>query len=132
MLMPVGLLVVLMMGAVAVDSAIQFQAQRESVADAQSIAHDLASAVSAEAIRAGEAPSRAAVDRGEAERRVDNVVRARRLAGVVTWQVDGPEVVVVVTRRARLIFSGAVPGATRETTVRGTARAQLVELVPTS
>ena len=127
MLMPVGLLIVLMMGAVAVDSAIQFQAQRESVADAQSIAHDVVSAVSAEAIRAGEAPTRAAVDQGEAERRVDNVIRARRLTGVVTWHVDGPEVVVVVTRTARLIFSGVVPGATTVVTVRGTARAQLVE-----
>ena len=51
-LMPVALLVTLLLGAIAVDAAQQFEAQRQAVADAQALANDAASALSGSALRA--------------------------------------------------------------------------------
>ena len=54
MLLPAAVLVVFLLGAISVDAAVRFQAQREAVADAQSIAHDAVSAVAGRSLRSGQ------------------------------------------------------------------------------
>jgi hypothetical protein len=129
MLLPVAVLVVFLLGAISVDAAVRFQAQREAVADAQSIAHDAVSAVAGGSLREGEAADQAPLDRAEVGRRIAIDVRARRLTGHVEGRLDGTTVTVVVTRRAELVFSPAVPGGRSTADVVGTASARLVEQV---
>ena len=130
MLLPVAVLVVFLLGAISVDAAIRFQAQREAVADAQAIAHDAVSAVAGRSLRDGQAADQAPLDRAEVARRIAIDVRARRLTGHVEWRLDGTTVTVVVTRRAELVFSPAVPGGRSTSVVVGTASARLVDQVP--
>jgi hypothetical protein len=129
MLLPVAVLVVFLLGAISVDAAVRFQAQREAVADAQSIAHDAVSAVAGGSLREGEAADQAPLDRAEVGRRIAIDDRARRLTGHVVCRLDGTTVTVVVTRRAELVFSPAVPGGRSTADVVGTASARLVDQV---
>lgn len=132
MLMPAAVLIVLVLGAVSVDAAVRFQSQREAVADAQSIAHDAASAIVASSLReTGADPSTVALDTAEVERRIRLDVHARRLEGKVEWRVEGHVVVVRVTRTTRLLFTPVLPGASRTTEVTGSATALLVVQRPT-
>ena len=125
MLLPAAVLVVFLLGAISVDAAVRFQAQREAVAYAQSIAHDAVSAVSGRSLRSGQHIDLAPLDRAEVARRIAIDVRARRLRGHVEWRLDGDTVTVVVTRRAELVFSPAVPGGRSSAEVVGTASAHL-------
>ena len=127
MLMPAAVLIVMLLGAISVDAAVRFQAQREAVADAQSIAHDAASAIVASSLREGDVdPTSATLDASEVERRIRLDIHARRLDGRVTWRVENHVVVVRVTRTTRLIFTPVLPGESRTTEVAGSATAQLV------
>lgn len=126
MLLPTAVLVVFLLGAISLDAAVRFQAQRAAVADAQSIAHDLASAVSGASIRATGSVDGAPLDRAEVARRIAADIRARRLTGQVQWNVDGDVVTVVVTRRTPLVFSPVVPGGPSSAIVTGRAAARLV------
>lgn len=127
MLMPAAVLIVLVLGAISVDAAVRFQAQREAVADAQSIAHDAASAIVASSLReSGTDPTAAVLDPAEVERRISLDIHARRLDGKVQWRVEDHVVVVRVTRTTRLIFTPVVPGVSRTAEVTGSATALLV------
>lgn len=126
MLLPVAVLVVFLLGAISVDAAVRFQAQREAVADAQSIAHDAVSAVAGRSLRDGQDVDDAPLDRSDIARRIAIDVRARHLAGRVEWRLDGDAVTVVVTRRAKLVFSPVAPDGRSTAEVVGTASARLV------
>lgn len=138
LLMPVAVLIVVLLGAIALDSAATFQAQREAVADAQLAADDAASALSAGSLRA-EAPSGtggpdrpaepsvapAALDRTEVDRRLQAALALRHEPGRVSWWIEGDEVVVVVEREVPAVLGGAVPGVRRRRSVIGRASAVL-------
>lgn len=127
LLMPVAILIVFLLGAISVDAAVRFQAQREAVADAQAIAHDAVSAVAPEALRAGRRPTVASLDASTVDRRVAQDVQARGLRGSVRWEVVDGVITVTVTREAVLLFSAVAPGGHRSSTVQGTATAVLVD-----
>ncbi len=124
MLMPVAVLIVIVLGAIAIDRAVIFGAQRELVQSAQAAANDAAAAgIDVESIRDGAgAPSfdPARVDRIIAASLVgvDDLVERR-------WYVDGDEIVVVLEQRVDLVFTKAVPGAEETAVVNATARASL-------
>ncbi len=124
--MPAAVLIVFLLGAISVDAAVKFQAQREAVGDAQAIAHDAVSAIAAAGLRAPTGPDTNRLDPDAVARRIDGDIRARRLKGAIRWHVSNGVVTVTVTRRATLIFSGAVPGSHSSAEVRGTATASLV------
>lgn len=124
MLMPVAVLIVIVLGAIAIDRAVIFGAQRELVQSAQAAANDAAAiGVDVEALRAdGAAPS---FDPDRIER-----VVAASLVGVEDlierrWYIDGDEIVVVLEQRVDLVFTKAVPGAEETAVVTATARASL-------
>ncbi len=124
--MPAAVLIVFLLGAISVDAAVRFQAQREAVGDAQAIAHDAVSAISATGLRAPTGPDPDRLDPTTVARRIDEDIHARRLRGTVRWHLANGIVTVIVTRRATLIFSGAVPGGHSTAEVQGTASAALV------
>lgn len=126
LLMPAALLLVVGLGAIAIDATLTFQAQREAVGDAQSIAHDLASALSANDLRRGADVSDAAIDTDLAKKRIAAIVAIRSRQGRVTWRVRGATVEVTVRREVRLVFSGAMPGIASSRTVQGRGTAALV------
>lgn len=119
MLMPAGVLIVLLLGALAVDSAIMFLGERELA--------DLTAAAANDAATAAIRPDpfyrcgRLELDQDQAEviagavtvqRRSDAV----RLTGIdieVRNDADPPEVEVAATGTVDLIFTPAVPGKSR-------------------
>jgi len=123
--MPFAVLIVVILGAIAIDRAVVFGAQRELVQAAQAAANDAAAVgVDVDAIRAD-----GAVDPSFDRARVERVVTAS-LVGVDDlvarrWYLDGDEVVVVLEQRVGFIFTKGVPGAADGTVVRATARASL-------
>lgn len=122
MLMPAAVLIVIVLGALAIDRAVIFGAQRDLVATAQAAADDGAGAVDLGVLRGG------AVELDEAQ--VDRVVAAAaaRSDGVVAsgWEIQGDTLVVRLERRVELVFTGGVPGAAGTHLVRATARSVLV------
>lgn len=124
--MPAALLIVVGLGAITIDAARSFQAQREAVADAQSIAHDVVSAVSVETLRTSENPWAGTLDQGEVRRRIATILDGRPLGGSVTWELTGDTLRVTIRRRVPLVFSGAMPGLHHSREVVGRASAVLV------
>lgn len=133
-LMPVALLITLLLGAIAVDAAQQFEAQRQAVADAQALANDAASALSGSALRghgAGPAGSTdgatdAPLDPAQVRGRLRADVAGRAIRGDVTWSVSAGTVTVTVQRPVSLAFAPPLTGA-RSRWVGATATAQLVD-----
>ena len=131
MLFPVGLLIVFVLAAVAVDSAITFLGQRELANAVVAAANDAATEAvsnagfyrrgdveleSAEAARVAEARVRSSVD---AARHLGLSVRATvvRPAGVAcAWQVR-----VEASSTVHYLFAGVMPGAARQATVKASA-----------
>ena len=123
MLMPAGVLIVLILGALAVDSAILFLGERELADLTAAAANDAATAaLDPEAFyRCG----RLRLDEGQATS-VALAVTAARTSDAVTLtdlsaHVDNgatpPEITVTATGTVRLIFTPAVPGSSRNRTV---------------
>jgi hypothetical protein len=122
MLMPAAVLILVVLGAMAVDRAIVFGAQRDLVATAQAAANDGASAVDIDVLRGD----------GEVELdpvEIDRAVRASAVQGppdmTLSWTLDGDQVVVHVEREVDLVFTRGVPGADRTMHLTATARADL-------
>jgi hypothetical protein len=124
MLMPAAVLIVVILGALAVDRAVIFGAQRDLVATAQAAANDGASAgVDVDALRdRGEVT----IDRNQIDRAVS--LAAARADGLVTssWEVRGETLVVRLERRVSLVFTKGVPGAADTQVVVASARSVLV------
>lgn len=128
MLMPVAVLVVFLLGAIAIDAAASFEAQRQAVADAQAVANDAASALSQATLRSSERdPALTSLDPAEVERRVDADVAERRLRGTVRWWVDDGAVHVAVERTAPQLLSPLAGHGRRQHRVVGQASARLAE-----
>ena len=122
MLMPAAVLVIVVLGAIAVDHAVVFGVQRELISDAQDAANDAAAyGIDPSAVRSGRLDYDAA--------RVDQAVR-RSLAAhgskaSVDWHVDDGRIVVRLRRAAPRIFGRALPGQDDAVTVDATAHALL-------
>ena len=123
MLMPAAVLIVVMLGAIAVDRAVVFGAQRDLVASAQAAADNGASlGVDLDRLRAD----------GEIEPDLAAIDQAIALAATtfdpgtsVTWYLQGDDVVVELERTVDLVFAPGVPGAAPTEPVRARATAEL-------
>lgn len=124
LLMPAALLVVVVLGALAVDVAAVHQAQRELIAAAQAAANDAAVAAwdTGAFYREGEVRLDRAAATREARATLAAIDPSLRLAGI---EVTGDEVRVRVTGWVRPVFGAAAPGAPDRLAVHGRARAEL-------
>jgi Flp pilus assembly protein TadG len=128
LLVPAGVLVLVVLGAVAVDFGLAFLGQRELANAAAAAANDAAGAAVSDAAfyRTGAV----ALEEARAEQVAVESVGIRRPGGVVVTsvavEVAGPQVCVTVTGRVPYLFSRAVPGAARAAVVRGQAVATAV------
>ena len=137
LLVPAAVLVLFVLGAIAVDFAIAFMAQRELTSAAAAAANDAATAAMSDAAfyEGGGDPSAGPgtieIDDEAARRFVDQALTVRRPRGVtdVTTAVEAPgrQVCVTLTGRVEYVFAKAVPGGPRGTTVTGRAVATAVE-----
>ncbi len=123
--MPAAVLVFLVLGALAVDAAAVFLAQRQLANAAVAAANDaVAAAVDVDSFYS---LGRVRLLPGEAQRIADETVlrlgldRLREVRPVAT--VRGEVVEVTITARVDHIFSGAVPGGAGTAVVAATARA---------
>lgn len=124
MLMPAAVLVVVILGAITVDSAVVFSAQRELVSAAQAAANDaVAYGIDENAFRDG---------RGyvlDPVRVEDAIVRSLASDGLHArhrWHPDGNRVVVELDQDVTPVFAQAISGH-RRMTVRAQANASLVD-----
>lgn len=129
MLVPAAVLVLVVLGAIAVDFAIVFLAQRDLANRAAAAANDIAGfAVSDErfydegqvALRQEEASRYARASLAPA----GTTGRLERVSGGA--DVDGRDVVVWAEGEVRYLFAPAIPGVKHTTTVRATSRATAV------
>ena len=123
--MPAAVLIFLVLGALAVDAAAVFLAQRQLANAAVAAANDaVAAAVDADAFYGA---GRVRLLPGEAQRIADETVvrlgldRLREVRPVAS--VRGEVVEVTITARVDHIFSGAVPGGSDTAVVAATAEA---------
>ncbi len=131
MLVPAAVLVLVVLAAIAIDSAIVVLAQRDLTNRTAAAANDAAGfAVSEERFYRGTAGT-VALDQRRAAAFVDLVFSEERRPGnYESWSgrvvTDGSQVVVEATARVRYLFAPAVPGAARVATVtaRSTATAR--------
>lgn len=123
MLMPAAVLIMVFLGAIAVDRAVIFGAQRDLITTAQAVANDAASlGVDMDRLRNdGEVE----VDLGEMAEAVELAMTAAEPGTEISWTVRGDEVVVELRRDVTLVFSPGVPGAPRVQTVTARASAEL-------
>ena len=130
MLMPAGVLVVLLLGAIAFDLSVVFLRQRQASSLAVDVANDLATA----ALDEGGVPSRWHVSArsgpGRPARPSRSSGRATCTDEVVDIEVtvlapDSVEVRLVIA--VDYVFAKAIPGASDGTTVEATATAVAVE-----
>ncbi|NLD77677.1 MAG: hypothetical protein GX643_13525 [Acidimicrobiales bacterium] len=123
MLMPAAVLIVVILGAMAVDRAVVFGAQRDLIATAQAAANDAASlGVSIDHLRSdGEVEA----DIAAMEAAVDTAMVAAEPGTTVSWWLEGDEVVVELARDVALVFSPGVPGAPRSQEITARASAEL-------
>lgn len=123
MLMPAAVLVVVLLGALAVDQAVVFGGQRELVTAAQRAANDaVALGVAVEDLRA-EGVVR--VDPARVDRAVSLALADVEGLVASSWERRGDVVVVRVVRRVPVVFAGAIPGVERSRQVTATATAEL-------
>ena len=125
MLMPAAVLIIIVLGALALDRAIVFGEQRELVQAAQAAANDaVAAGIDIDSIRSG---SGLVHD----TRRIDAAV-ALTVAHLdegnttATWAIDGDVLRVRLERTVNLVFSGAVPGGPSSQVITATAEAELL------
>jgi hypothetical protein len=129
LLMPVGVLILLILGAIAVDFAVIYTAQREVANLTAGLANDAAGAVDEDAFfTTGDFR----IDRGRAQRVVQQVVATRpddtlrvSCPTVVLEQADVIRVGCVGT--IDLVFSQALPGGLSPYTVRASSTARAAE-----
>lgn len=125
MLMPAGLLVVLMLGAIAFDLSALFLRQRQASSVAADLANDLASAAFDDQLfRATgrfELDPASAADLGRQYAAASDV--ADSLVDVAVEVVGGDAVRVTVVLDVDYVFAGAIPGAAEGATVSASATA---------
>jgi hypothetical protein len=125
MLMPAAVLVVVVLGAIAVDSAVTFTAQRELVSAAQAAANDaVAYGIDENAFRAGNGY---VLDPARVERAVVRALTSDGVHARHRWYSEGGRIVVELDERVAGVFARAIPGGRGETTVHVRADAVLVD-----
>jgi hypothetical protein len=124
--MPVAVLIVLLLGAIAVDLTAVHLRQQQAIDAAASAANDAVTlGLDESALRSGRGYR---LDPDRARRAVDESIVDQGLTDelveppVVTEPTPG-SVRVELTLRADYLFARSIPGAPRSTTVRGTASA---------
>jgi hypothetical protein len=126
MLMPAGVLVVLVLGAIAFDLSLVFLRQRQATSVAIDVANDVATVALDEATLRVTGEYR--IDPDLAEIVALDLVEGSDLGAHVVdldVQVVGPDVVRVEVQVAvDYVFARAIPGASAGTQVRGSATAQ--------
>ena len=136
MLVPAGGLVLVVLGAIAVDAAVAFLGQRELSNAAAAAANDAAAAALSDThfYRGGpDGPAGTlAIDVGRARAVANGAVRARTSRGVLVDEVDvtvgggGRQVCVTVQGRVPFLFGRALPFIDHEARVTGRAGATAV------
>lgn len=130
LLVPAGVLVLVVLGAIALDFALAFLGQRELSGAAAAAANDIAAAAVSNAAFYGGAEGPVELDAGGAEQVAADAVRRRRSSGVhvtgLSVRVDGPHACVEVVGTVAYLFAPAVPGVARSAQVRGRALATAV------
>lgn len=129
MLVPAGVLILIMLGAIAVDSAVGFMAQRELSSLAAGVANDVAgAAVSDPAFY--EETGTIRIDTAAADARADAARTSSGIRGVrdldVRAVVRGDQVCVTAVATVDTIFAKAFPTLPDSKTVRGRAVATAV------
>lgn len=130
MLMPAAVLIVLLLGAVAVDLSIVQLRQREAVAGAASAANDAVTfALDQDALRRGDGYR---LDADRVVRAVDESLDAQGLTESLTEPptitMPTPTSVTVMLRmRVDFVFARSLPRSPRGTVVRGSATADVAE-----
>ena len=124
LLVPAGVLVLVILGAIAVDAAIAFLAQRELAGLATAAANDAAAAAAAgPRYYAPGTGGQVAVDPALARRSVDRSLAGASVPMVAGLQVDvrttATHVCVTLTGRVAYLFARAVPGAAASAAVTG-------------
>jgi hypothetical protein len=125
MLMPAGVLIVLMLAAIAVDLSLVFLRQRQASALAADIANDLATAaLDVEGLRQGGTfeldPTRA---RRLGEELAESSDLADELVGVDVTVIDATTVTVTIRAAVDYLYTSIIPGASDSTEVQATATA---------
>ena len=130
LLVPAGVLVLVVLGAIALDFALAFLGQRELTGAAGAAANDIASAAVSDADFYGSSAGAVVLDAARAEQVAAEAVRRRRPAGVelsgMSVRVEGPHVCVTVRGRVPYLFAPVVPGVGRWAEVQGQAVATAV------
>jgi hypothetical protein len=122
MLMPAAVLVIVVLGAIAVDHAVVFGVQRELISDAQDAANDaVAYGLDPGAVRSG----RLDYDAARVDQAIQRSLAAHDSKAAVDWHVRDGRIVVRLRRAAPRIFAGALPGQDDAVTVDATADAVL-------
>ena len=127
MLVPVGILVLLVLAAIAVDAAIVHAAQRNLANRTAAVAGDIANAAVDDAALYGD--GRIVLDEHLAATHVRLAFAPQhRPAGFEEWSAEvathGRRVTVASTAEVRYLFSPAIPGAARTTTVSARSTAE--------
>lgn len=130
MLMPAVVLILVVLGAIAVDSATIFLAQRELVNAAAAAANDAAAAAMDDA--AFYEDGDVVIDAARAREVALSALAARSVSGVTIVGapevlVDGDRVQISIRGSVPLVFSPAVPGVRADITIAATASATAVE-----
>lgn len=131
MLVPAGLLILMILGAISVDSAIAYSAKRELQNEAAAIANDVAtSAVSPESVSInGPAvnPDPTLVDELAQQRfALNRSTDARVKLQKIETAVDGQTVTISIKGSVDYIFAKAVPGIEHTQAVSASASTNLV------
>jgi len=132
MLVPAAVLVLVILGAIAVDFSVAFLGQRELTSAAAAAANDASTAIAEERFYrsgAGDAGD-VVIDGGRAARVVDQALAARAPRGVtidgVSVDPSGGQVCVVLRGRVDYVFAKAVPGMADGAVVQGRSTATAV------
>jgi hypothetical protein len=130
LLVPAAVLVLVVLGAIAVDFALAFLGQRELNAAAAAAANDAAGAALSDAAFYSGRHGPVEIDPARAEEVAAAALERRRPGGVevtsLTVRASGPQVCITVVGRVPYLFSPIVPGGPRAAVVRGQAVASAV------
>jgi Flp pilus assembly protein TadG len=135
MLVPAAVLVLVILGAIAVDLSISLLGQRELTNAAAAAANDAATAAIDKSAfyrgRSGRAPGTVEVDGARAHEVVNQVLtmQSPRAVKVTGFEVhtSASQVCVTLEGRVEYLFAKAIPGVAHGATVRGRATATAVE-----
>ncbi|MDQ3574400.1 MAG: hypothetical protein M3404_05670 [Actinomycetota bacterium] len=133
MLVPAAVLVLVVLGAIAVDFSVAFLGQRELTGSAAAAANDAATAIAERRFYQGGGGDKAGtvtLDENRAARVVNEALTARAPRGVVIDDVDvnpsGGQVCVLLRGRVDYVFARAIPGMADGASVQGRASATAV------